>query len=581
MNLFVDFLTTVLTVTKDLQKKGILPKDLPLGRIVVEPTKDPQHGDLATNVAMVLSKIANMPPKVLADYYLEALQTHEDIQAAQVEGPGFINLRLTDAFWGQQLREILREGESFGTLSIGQGEKVNVEYVSANPTGPLHIGHCRVAVVGDVLANLLEKAGYEVTREYYINDTGGQANDLARSVYNRYLEALGRPVGAPGAYGGEYLISIGQQLAQSVGDKWVSCPESDWLPEVRRFGVEAMMQLIKKDLEALNIHQNVFSSERSLVEAGKVDEAIEVLSQKNLIYQGILEKPKGQEIDDWEPRQQLLFRATQFGDDTDRAIKKSDGSWTYFAGDMAYHLDKLQRTGTTLVNVWGADHGGYVQRLTSAVKALSGGKAKLVCLLCQMVRFMMGGEVLKMSKRAGNFITVHQALEKVGLDAMRFMMVSRKNDMALDFDFEKAVEQSKDNPVFYVQYAFARCHSIKRHARSLFPSLAVDSKSLSTLSFEELETPDFLELIKKLAAWPRTIEMAARAYEPHRIAYYLGDLAGVFHALWNKGKENLRLRFIDETNPTLTQKHLALIEAIVLVLHSGLTLLGVAAREEM
>ncbi len=581
MNPFSLFLEHTRHITKILMDEGIMPRDVPLDRFVVEPPKEDSHGDLATNVAMVLCKPAKQNPRALAEHYVRHFAKHKDVESAEIAGPGFINIRLTPSFWHGQLSTLLKAGEAYGASDIGQGESVNVEYVSTNPTGPLHIGHCRVAVVGDVLAVLLEKAGYKVTREYYINDAGGQANDLARSTYKRYLQALGRTVEDLGSYGGDYLIPVGESLAKEAGSKWVDKPESEWLADIRAYAIEAMMALIKRDLAALNIYQDVFTSELAIVKAGRVEEAIEDLTQKGLIYKGILEQPKGREIEDWEPREQTLFRSSQFGDDVDRAIKKSDGSWTYFAGDMAYHLDKLKRGSPKLINVWGADHGGYVKRLSSAVVALSNGAAEVKCILCQMVRFMVNGQALKMSKRDGNFITVDDAVEKVGLEAMRFLMVSRKNDAFLDFDFEKAVEQSKDNPVFYVQYAYARCHSIKRHILETFPNLNLSLLSLSDISLEGLESEEFLALIKKLSEWQRIIEMAARTYEPHRITYYLGELAADFHGLWNKGKENFHLRFIDSENQELTQKHFALVAAVATVIGSGLNLLGVKPQEKM
>ena len=575
MNPFSLFLDHSRDMTKDLIKEGILPEETLLDRFVVEPPKDASHGDLATNVAMVLCKPAKMSPRALAEHYVDRFKSHKDVESAEIAGPGFINIRLTPSFWHSQLSTLLKAGEAYGSSHI------NVEYVSTNPTGPLHIGHCRVAVVGDVLASLLEKAGYKVTREYYINDAGGQANNLARSTYKRYLQALGQTIDDLGSYGGDYLIPVGEALSKDVGEKWVDKPEGDWLADVRAYAIEAMMALIKRDLATLNIHQDVFSSELAIVKAGRVEEAIEDLTQKGLIYKGVLEQPKGREIDDWEPREQTLFRSSQFGDDVDRAIKKSDGSWTYFASDMAYHLDKLKRGSPKLINVWGADHGGYVKRLSSAVIALSDGAAEVNCILCQMVRFMVNGKALKMSKRDGNFITVDEAIEKVGLDAMRFLMVSRKNEAFLDFDFEKAVEQSKDNPVFYVQYAYARCHSIKRHIIEQFPGLDLSSMTLSQLPLEALDSEEFLNLIKKLSEWQRLIEMAARTYEPHRITYYLGELAAEFHGLWNKGKEHFHLRFIDPDNKNLTQKHFALVAAVATVIESGLNLLGVTPQEKM
>lgn len=581
MNPFSLFLEHSRHITQTLMDEGVLPTDTPLDRFVVEPPKEILHGDLATNVAMVLCKPAQLNPRALAEHYVTHFKKHKDVESAEIAGPGFINIKLTPAFWHKQLATLLKAGEAYGASDLGKGESVNVEYVSTNPTGPLHIGHCRVAVVGDVLSSLLEKAGYKVTREYYINDAGGQANDLARSTYKRYLQSLGYAIEDLGSYGGDYLIPVGEALAKDIGDKWVDKPEAEWLADVRVYAIEAMMALIKRDLATLNIHQDVFTSELAIVKAGRVEEAIEDLTQKGLIYKGVLEQPKGREIDDWEPREQTLFRSSQFGDDVDRAIKKSDGSWTYFASDMAYHLDKLKRGSPKLINVWGADHGGYVKRLSSAVVALSDKAAEVKCILCQMVRFMVDGQALKMSKRDGNFVTVDEAIAKVGLEAMRFLMVSRKNDAFLDFDFEKAVEQSKDNPVFYVQYAYARCYSIKRHIKEHFPELDLSPLSLSKISFEGLESEEFLTLIKKLSEWQRIIEMAARTYEPHRITYYLGELAAEFHGLWNKGKENMHLRFIDPDDQGLTQKHFALVAAVATVIASGLNLLGVKPQEKM
>jgi arginyl-tRNA synthetase len=585
MNVFQQFHSFILTTLEALVQQGTLPQGLDFSKVVVQPPHDPTHGDLATNAAMVLAKPSGMAPKDLALLLRAQFERLESVQACTLAGPGFLNFHLAPRVWIEEMKAILCHPETYGNSTLGGRQKVNVEYVSTNPTGPLHIGHCRVAIVGDVLASLLEKVGYAVTREYYVNDAGGQANDLARSVYRRYLEALGHQVdgdaAAFGSYGGPYLIPVGKKLADQVGDRWVKAAEEAWLAEIRAFAIEEMMQLIRRDLAALNIYQDIFSSELAVVKAGKVQEAMQNLQAKGLIYQGVLEKPKGKEIEDWEEREQTLFKSTQFGDDTDRAIQKSDGSWTYFASDVAYHLDKLQRDTPILVNVWGADHAGYVKRISSAVKALSDQQAEIHCILCQMVRFISGGQVLKMSKRAGNFVTVQDALEKVGLDAMRFMMVSRKNDAALDFDFEQVVEQSKDNPVFYVQYAYARSSSIKRHIQALFPALDITPQTLATLDLSTLEQPEFMTLIKKLAQWPRILEMAAQTFEPHRITYYLHELASEFHTLWNQGKEKHHLRFINSENAQETQKNFSLITSLATVLQSGLKLLGVRPREEM
>lgn len=581
MTVFQTFHKAISDITATLHKDGVFQEMPDATRFVVEPPKDALHGDIATNVAMVFSKLAGKNPRELAAIYKNALESHDAIEKVEVAGPGFINISLTPLFWKSELSSLLASDESIGSSSMGQNEKVNVEYVSTNPTGPLHIGHCRVAVVGDVLANLLIKAGYDVTKEFYINDAGGQANDLARSTYKRYMQALGHEIKDLGSYGGAYLIPVGEALAKDVGHKYEGKDESIWLADIRAYAIDAMMKLIKRDLETLDIHQDVFSSELALVKAGKVTDVINNLRQKDLVYEGILEQPKGKQIDDWEPRQQTLFRSEQFGDDVDRAIMKSDGSWTYFASDMAYHLDKLERGTPTLVNVWGADHGGYVKRLSAAVNALSDGQAKVHCVLCQMVRFMVNGEALKMSKRDGNFVTVDEAIAKVGLDAMRFLMVSRKNDAFMDFDFEKAVEQSKDNPVFYVQYAHARCHSIKRHVADVFPELDISDQALSKLSFDDMNAPEFLAMIKKLSEWQRVIEMAATHYEPHRIPYYLGEVAAEFHGLWNKGKDHNHLRFIDTENALFTQKNFAIVSAVAKVIKSGLELLGVSAPKSM
>ncbi|MFN9001357.1 MAG: arginine--tRNA ligase, partial [Holosporales bacterium] len=495
-------------------------------------------------------------------------------------GPGFMNLRLRPSVWCAELRDLLHAGERYGESSLGHGHSVNVEYVSANPTGPMHIGHCRGAVVGDALANLLIKAGYAVTKEYYINDAGNQANELARSAYNRYLEALGHPPYKETAYGGAYLIPVGKALAEKYGDSLVGKEEAQWLDEVRLFAVDAMMAMIRKDLDDLNIKMDVFTSERALVEAGKVQAAVQRLRDLGLIYQGILEAPKGKVIDDWEPREQTLFRSSQFGDDVDRPLMKSDGSWTYMAPDIAYHYDKYQRGSHLLVDILGADHGGYVKRISAAVKAISEGQAEVVVRLCQMVKFLDRGQVLKMSKRSGVFVTVADAIERVGRDALRFMMLTRKNDAPLEFDFQQVIEQTKDNPVFYVQYASARCFSVLRHAKEAFPDLDLSAQGFSSVEYG-FEDDEVLSLIRHLAAWPRTVESAAESFEPHRIAYYLHELAAHFHALWNKGKEKTHLRFIDPEHRLQTQQNLGLVRAVLCVLTSGLEVLGVQPLEEM
>lgn len=581
MNVYTYFSDEIKKIIKGMQAHFPHVEEFPLDKIVVEPAKDPTHGDLATNAAMILSKLAGMSPHQLAPLLVDKIKELPSVSAAEVAGPGFINISLQDEFWLTQLKEILRENNAYGDSKVGNGKSVNVEYVSVNPTGPMHIGHCRGAVVGDVLASLLEKAGYKVTREFYSNDAGGQADELARSAYKRYLEALNQPIEDLGAYGGDYLKPVGQALADTFGDSLVGQEENEWLKEVRSFAISKMMGLIKQDLHDLNIHHDIFTSEYEMVKAGNVDKALKTLDDQGLIYEGILEKPKGKEVEDWEPRQQTLFKATDFGDDVDRPLKKSDGSWTYFASDIAYHFLKFNRGSSILVNVWGADHGGYVKRITSAVEAITASQAEIHCLLCQMVRFIDNGEILKMSKRKGTFITVREGLEKVGLDAIRFMMVSRKNDAPLDFDFSKAIEQSKENPVFYVQYAYARCHSIKRHVMEQFPNLDLSPQTLSQMDVSDLDQEEFIALIKKLVSWPRLIEQAARAYEPHRITYYLSELAADFHGLWTQGKDAYNLRFIDPQNAHRTQIHFALVQAVATVLESGFKILGITARESM
>lgn len=580
-NIYEYFRTQILTLIEDLIQDNKLPKDLQTQSVTVQAPKDTSHGDLATNVAMVLAKQAGQNPKDLASLFKPYLEDFKAVDHVQIAGPGFINLTLQKEFWIEQIPPILRAGLNYGDSLLGQGAPINVEYVSTNPTGPLHIGHCRVAIVGDVLASLLEKSGFKVTREYYINDAGGQANDLARSAHKRYLEALGHKVDELGSYGGTYLIPVGEKLAKEVGDLYEKTPEEEWLAPIRAFAIAEMMNLIKHDLSALGIHQDIFSSELAIVKAGKVEQALKALADKGLIYKGVLEQPKGKQIDDWEPREQTLFKSSQFGDDTDRALIKSDGTWTYFASDIAYHYDKLLRGSNTLINVWGADHAGYVKRLTSAVKALSDNRATVICLLAQMVRFMVDGEPVKMSKRKGTFITVNDALEKVGLDAMRFMMMSRRCDQALDFDFKKVVEQSKDNPVFYVQYAYARAHSIKRHIKDLFPDLDLSPNALADLDLKSLKEDAFIDVIQKLAQWPQLVKSAAELHEPHKITFYLQELAASFHGLWNLGKDAHHLRFINPANAHETQINFALIQAVVTVLASGFKLLGIPPREEM
>jgi arginyl-tRNA synthetase len=578
MNLFSHFRDVVVAEVGTLS----LPPGLDLSRVAVEPPRDPAHGDLATNAAMVLAKPAGIAPRALAERLVERLSRHPDVTGAAVAGPGFINLRLADRFWHARLGEILRAGPAYGDSALGAGKRVNVEYVSVNPTGPLHVGHGRVAVVGDALATLLVKAGYEVCREYYVNDAGVQVDTLARSLYLRYREALGATVGTipEGYYPGDYLVVTGQALAERDGSRWLDRPESEWLDPLRRFAIDAMMALIRSDLAAFGVHQDVFTSERRLVESGAVDEALRTLNSAGLVYTGTLEAPKGKQLEDWEPRPLLLFRATAFGDDVDRPLKKSDGSWTYFAGDAAYHLDKFRRGFATMIDVWGADHGGHVKRVAAAVKALTGGEGVLDVKLCQLVNLLDKGVPVKMSKRAGTFITLREVVDDVGKDVFRFVMLTRRNDQALDFDFAKVKEQSKDNPVFYVQYAHARASSVLRRAAEALPAHKLDAESLAAAPLERLTAAGELALIRHLASWPRLVDSAAETHEPHRIAFYLQELAALFHGLYNQGQDDPSLRFI-QSDAELSLARLTLVQGVAFVVASGLTVFGVTPAEEM
>lgn len=583
MNVFSIYLGHVHDALHALVKENTLPEGLDFGRVVVEPPKDESHGDLATNAAMVLAKDAKLKPRDIAEKLVAKLKGVPHVAKAEVAGPGFINLSLDNGVWFEVLQAAVKAGQDFGRAKLGRGEKVNVEYVSANPTGPMHVGHGRGAVFGDALANLLGFAGYDVTREYYINDAGAQVDVLARSAFLRYREALGDDIGEipEGLYPGDYLVPVGKALVEKHGRTLLQAPEEEWLPVVRQAAIDMMMDRIREDLAALEIGHEVFFSERSLTSGkDKVAETIEVLREAGHIYEGRLSPPKGAPIEDWEDREQTLFRATAFGDDVDRPIKKSDGTYTYFAADMAYHRDKIERGFQTLIDVWGADHGGYVKRMNAAVGALGGGKVALDVKLCQLVRLMRGGEPVKMSKRAGEFITLREVVDEVGVDPVRFMMLFRKNDAQLDFDLAKVIEQSKENPVFYVQYAHARGKSVFRNAKEA-PAVAPNAASLAAADLSVLTDEAELALIKKLAQWPRLVEAAAEFHEPHRVAFYLYDLASSFHSLWNKGKDAPHLRFIIEDNPKFTMARLSLISGLVGVLASGLAILGVRAAEEM
>ncbi|MDQ4060073.1 MAG: arginine--tRNA ligase [Pseudomonadota bacterium] len=585
MNLFNVFSTRVKDAVQALVSRGELPAVQDLDRIVVEPPREAAHGDIATNAALVLAKAAGRKPRDLAEAVAAELRSDENLAAVDVAGPGFINMRLADAFWVALLRSVLTSGGRFGRSDLGRGERVNVEYVSANPTGPLHVGHCRGAVFGDALANLLAFVGHDVTREYYVNDAGAQVDVLARSAYLRYREALGEDIGQipEGLYPGSYLKPVGQALAERHGRALLDQPESEWLPVVRAAAIEAMMAEIRTDLAALDIRHDVFFSERSLTEGGadRIAATIEDLRARGLVYEGRLPPPKGQLPEDWEDREQTLFRATEFGDDVDRPLMKSDGSYTYFAADIAYHRDKLERGFRNLIDVWGADHGGYVKRMDAAVRALSGGDAVLDVKLCQLVRLFRGGEPVRMSKRAGDFVTLRDVVDEVGRDSTRFMMLYRKNDAPLDFDFMKVTEQSRDNPVFYVQYAHARTCSVLRNAAEAMPGLGLAPDELSRAPLERLSDEQEFALIRRIAQYPRIVDGAAEAHEPHRIAFYLYELASDFHALWNRGKDLPQLRFINETDGDLTAARLALVRSVGAIIASGLSILGVEPVKEM
>ena len=580
MNLFSDIRATVIDALTAMTTEGALPEGLDFDNVTVEPPRDPLHGDMATNAAMVLAKPAGRKPRDIAEALATRLTGDPRIASAEVAGPGFLNMRLDLSVWQALPKTVLQAGASYGRSRMGQGKSVNVEYVSANPTGPLHVGHTRGAVFGDALASLLDYAGYDVTREYYINDGGAQVDVLARSVYLRYLEAHGQEVAfEDGTYPGDYLIPVGEALKDKVGDAYVGQPEEVWLQEVRDYATEAMMMLIRADLGALGVEMDRFFSEKSLYGTGLIEAAIQDLKDKGLIYTGVLEPPKGKTPEDWEPREQTLFKSTEHGDDVDRPIMKSDGSWTYFAPDIAYHYDKVQRGYDLLIDVFGADHGGYVKRMKAAVSALSEGKTPLDIKLTQLVKLYKNGEPFKMSKRAGTFVTLRDVVEQVGPDVTRFVMLTRKNDAPLDFDFDKVLEQSKDNPVFYVQYANARVHSVLRKAREA--GIDVSDATLAQADLSGMTHESELAVARKLAEWPRLVEIAARTNEPHRVAFYLYELASDLHALWNKGNDLPELRFLQEGNAAASQSKIALARAVSVVISAGLGILGVTPVEEM
>ncbi|MFL6789115.1 MAG: arginine--tRNA ligase [Sphingomicrobium sp.] len=576
MSLYAHYSALLDGILDDLVAEGRLPADVNRKPVAVEPPRDPSHGDLATNAAMVLAKGAGTNPRALADLIKAKLEAIPSVNQVDIAGPGFINLRLDEESWRDELVTILSEGERYGLSAIGSGERVNVEYVSANPTGPMHMGHCRGAVVGDALARLLEAAGFRVTKEYYVNDAGSQVDTLARSAHLRYREKLGDDIGdiPEGFYPGDYLKPIGAILAAEYGDRFAEAPEDEWLQLFKQKTVAAMLDLIRHDLGLLGIHHDIFASEAELQASGKVEEAMANLSAKGLVYQGQLERPKSLDPhDEWEPVELTLFKSSQFGDDQDRPMKKSDGSWTYFGADAAYHLQKAE-SADHLVNIWGADHAGTVKRVQAAVKALTDGRVDLDVKIIQMVKLLRAGEPIKMSKRAGNFVTLADVVREVGKDVVRFMMLTKRSDTMLDFDFAKVVEASKDNPVFYVQYAHARISSLKRKAAEA--GLSPDERAdLSLLDGEELA------LVKLAAQYPRVIEGAAMAHEPHRVAFYLYDLAAAFHALWNRGNDDPARRFLIENNPQISRSRLELARGIGQVVRNGLGLMGVEAAEEM
>jgi arginyl-tRNA synthetase len=579
MNLFADIRAAVIGALEDMVAAGALPEGIATGAVTVEPPRDAAHGDMASNAAMVLAKPAGVSPRALAEDLATRLARDSRIAGAEVAGPGFLNLRLAPRVWQSAVRSALVEGGDYGRSLLGAGSRVNVEFVSANPTGPMHVGHVRGAVFGDALAALLDFAGHSVTREYYINDGGAQVDVLARSAFERYREANGlSPEIREGLYPGDYLIPVGAALQAKYGTSLLDQPEEVWLADLREFATEAMMAMIREDLALLNVKMDVYSSEKALYGTGKIEAAIAALRAQGLIYEGTLEPPKGKTPEDWEPRVQTLFRSTAHGDDQDRPVQKSDGSWTYFAPDIAYHFDKIERGFDQLIDVLGADHGGYVKRMKAAVAALSGGRVPLDCKLIQLVKLWKNGEPFKMSKRAGTFVTLRDVVEQAGADVTRFVMLTRKNDAPLDFDFARVLEQSKDNPVFYVQYAHARVCSVLRKAAEA--GIDVSDAMLAAADLSGMQHDAELALARRIAEWPRLVEIAARGHEPHRVAFYLFDLASDLHSLWNRGNDEAELRFVQD-NVATSQAKIALARAAGVVISTGLAILGVTPAEEM
>ena len=582
MNIFAAFRARIDESIRELIQQGVVNDSADLSRISVEPPREASHGDMATNAAMVLSKFSELQPRDLAGKIADLLAEDKDIVAIDIAGPGFINLSLAPSVWQDQVVNVLRAGTAYGNSDIGAEDKVNIEYVSANPTGPMHVGHARGAVVGDALARLLERANYQVTREYYINDAGSQTDTLARSALIRMREALGEDIGdiPEGLYPGDYLIGVGQALATEYGAALFEKPEVEQIAAAKSMALPMMMEMIKDDLDVLGVHHDVFLSEQSLHDSGAVDNSLSRLDEMGLIYEGVLEPPKGKTPPpDWEPSPQTLFKSSEFGDDSDRALKKSDGSWTYFAPDIACHLDKFERGYKQMIDVWGADHAGYIKRMKSAVTAVTAGAGNLDVKICQMVKLMRDGEPVKMSKRAGQFITLREVVDEVGKDVVRFMMLTRKNDAPLEFDFVKVQEQSRDNPVFYVQYAHARICSVIRNAEEIFG--AINDDDLADADAHLIGDPAEIALLKMISAFPRVLESAAVNHEPHRIAFYLQDLASTFHSLWNLGKERPDLKFIIEDKKNVTMARVSMIRCCAFVIASGLDIIGVRPEEEM